>query len=91
MRSLISMMMCGTAVCLNGAFAPAFAAESSEADAARESAQAEIEIIVSARRIEENIQDVPQTITAIRGDELVKLNLFNFLRGCLIFPQCLQH
>lgn len=40
--------------------------------------QGDAPIIVTARRREENIQDVPQTIVAVSGRELEALNLFNF-------------
>ncbi len=36
------------------------------------------EIIVTARRREESVQDVPQTVNAVSGEELAKLNLQRF-------------
>jgi iron complex outermembrane receptor protein len=36
------------------------------------------EIIVTARRREESLQDVPQTVNAVTGEELAKLNLQRF-------------
>jgi iron complex outermembrane recepter protein len=78
MRSFLAVMMCGTALCSNGALAPAFAADVSVTGAEDTGAREESDIIVSARRIEERVQDVPQTIVAIRGEDLEKLNLFTF-------------
>jgi iron complex outermembrane receptor protein len=35
------------------------------------------EVVVTARRVEESLQDVPMTVTAITGKKLQDLNLFN--------------
>lgn len=58
---------------------PALAEEMASAPAVLAEQQGEsAPIIVTARRREENIQDVPQTVVAVSGRELEALNLFSF-------------
>ncbi len=58
------------------AVTPAHAAEGSPADAASNVTLEEI--VVTARRKEESLQDVPQTVNAVPGTVLEKLNLQRF-------------
>lgn len=59
-----------------GAAGSAFAA--AESSQAAETAVAPAEIIVSARRREESLQEVPQTVNAVTGESLQRLNLQRF-------------
>jgi iron complex outermembrane receptor protein len=58
-----------------GAFGPAVAANSTDANSAGDQIQ---EIIVTAQRRSENIQNVPIAIQALTGESLGQLNVTNF-------------
>jgi iron complex outermembrane receptor protein len=55
----------------------AWADEQPDDAAARGDALSSREIIVTARRKEENLQDVPQTVAVVTGESLEKLNIQN--------------
>ncbi|HWF01022.1 MAG TPA: TonB-dependent receptor plug domain-containing protein, partial [Caulobacteraceae bacterium] len=66
-QKLLSLLLAGTAMCAAGAVAAADAASS----APQPSSQVE-EVIVTATKQAQNIQDVPASITAIKADSLAK-------------------
>ena len=78
--------LCCASVLVLVFFAPAFAQEAQPADAAQAPAQAPAadqaaarrgveEIVVTAQKREENINDVPMSIQAATGDELAALGV----------------
>lgn len=79
MNRLVSIMLAGSAI---STAMPALAQEASPeaATAATEANAADDtnDIIVSARRRAESLQEVPQTIQAVSGQTLEKLNLYQF-------------
>lgn len=86
MRNLRKFALVGvSAVALS---TPAFAQDVAPADAAVESAneyQGE-EIIVSARRRDESLQQVPATINAVTSEQVQKLNLRDFTEVQTVVP-----
>jgi iron complex outermembrane recepter protein len=87
MRKLVSIMLSGTAAWTCAATTVALAQQSSDPTSPQNlekgrldaAAEANIEdIIVQARRREELIEDVPQTLQAVSGATLERLNLFQF-------------
>jgi iron complex outermembrane recepter protein len=77
-RRLSDILACSSVAAIACGFA-AYAAQPAQPAASQGPAAAELEeIIVTARRKEENLQDVPQTITAVSGTSLQKLNILKF-------------
>ena len=73
---LHSKLSCAIAAILGGgAFGNAFSANSTDANSAGDQIQ---EIIVTAQRRTENIQNVPIAIQAFTGETLAQLNVTNF-------------
>src|SRR5580658_6493926 len=73
---LHSRLSCAIAAILgSGACSNAFAADTSDTNAANDQIQ---EIIVTAQRRTENIQNVPIAIQALTGETLTQLNVVNF-------------
>src|SRR5580658_6597044 len=73
---LHSRLSCAIAAILgSGACSNAFAADTSDTNAANDQIQ---EIIVTAQRRTENIQNVPIAIQALTGETLTQLNVTNF-------------
>jgi iron complex outermembrane recepter protein len=64
--------------------APAFSQSASTAASADNFALEEI--VVTARRKDESLQDVPTTINAVTGDEIQKLNITNFRDIASVVP-----
>lgn len=59
--------------------APAWAQTAATTSAAQEPEAATVEdVVVTARRTSERLQDVPQTVTAVTGQEIQKLNFTQF-------------
>ena len=76
-------------LCLAGT--PAFAQDAAPADTANDDQYRGLEaIVVQARKVDENLQDVPVAVTVLSGDDLADRNvqqvqdLANFTPGLLI-------
>ncbi len=88
MNSKISLLLASASVLVTGMAVPAFAetAKTSSATAAagasdqavQNDSEGAADIIVQARREEERLQDVPQTVNVVTGDTLNRLNTFSF-------------
>ena len=70
------------------ALAPAANAQAPEAEASSETGElaGSNEIIVSARRRDESLQDVPQTVNVVTAEQVDKLNIRNFQEIAAIVP-----
>ena len=69
------------------AFAMPAMAQDAAADAGNgDSIASSNEIIVSARRRDESVQDVPQTVNVVTSDQIDKLNLRNFTEIASVVP-----
>jgi len=85
MRTQLSALLLGSA-CSAALAAPALAQSTDTPDTAAAAVAANdlaetrdsAEIIVTARRRAESLQDVPQTVNAVTSEEIEKLNLQNF-------------
>lgn len=66
--------------------APAMAQDAGPPVADEEAVAASDEIIVSARRRDESVQDVPQTVNVVTSAQIDKLNLRNFTDVAAIVP-----
>ncbi len=79
MKTLMTAALCG--VCLSALSTPAFAQTAPAA-----AAEAVDEIVVSARRRDENAQDVPLVVNAVTAETIEKLNLRNFTDISTVVP-----
>ena len=82
MRTLMTVALCG--VCLSALATPTYA--QSSAPAAATATEATEEIVVSARRRDENAQDVPLVVNAVTAASIQKLNLRSFLDVQTLVP-----
>ena len=89
----LSTLLAGSGLWVIASVAPAYAqtaqpapasssanagTQAQEANQAAKKGDEEETIIVTARRRAENVQDVPQTVQAVPGETLAKLNLYQF-------------
>ena len=77
MRALISAALAGASVLAMAASAQAQTSSAPGASAPAEEATLG-EIVVTARRKSESLQEVPQTVNAVTSDTLQKLNIRKF-------------
>ncbi len=75
MRHIKIVKQLALGVALAGIWSPQVWAQ--EADAAEAESGGGAEIIVTARRVEEKLQDVPMTVNVVTDQKLKDLNLFN--------------
>lgn len=85
-RFLKSALLLSTAVASMGAFGTAYAAGTAKETVTAEATQGTVgEVVVTARRREEDLQSVPVAVTALGANAIEDLNLRNFqdLRGAI--------
>jgi iron complex outermembrane receptor protein len=75
MRGFISLVLSGASITALAVASPAFAAEQPAPTAAPAEDAVLGEIVVTARRRAESLQEVPQSVTAVSADTLQKLNI----------------
>ncbi len=77
MRKFQTLSTLAFGVALAGIWAPSAQAQDAEAAPAAAEEDTGDEIIVTARRVDENLQDVPLTVNVVSGQKLNELNLYN--------------
>ena len=79
MKSLMSVVLAGASVFAISSAASAAVAQPASAPAAAPAEETSLgEIVVTARRRSESLQEVPQTVNAVTADTLQKLNIRQF-------------